>query len=394
MITKAEHSVCTLLAQRQPEMLDLLEAIVALDSPSRSAAAVSAVTAHIRTFLEANGVETEILASPEYGDVVRAGVREAAAAPPVLLTGHCDTVFPLGEASRRPFRIDGTRAYGPGVADMKGGLVANAFVLAAIAALPAPRPPVRALLTVDEEIGSPFSRPIIEAEALAAACVFNAEPARPNGNVVVSRKGGLFMRCDVYGREAHSGVNYHDGVSAIAAIARKIADLYRIVDSERGITLNVGVIGGGRTVNTVCPHAFAEIDVRYVEPGDRGRLLAAVGKIVTDDPAPGIRGELRITGEFLPLRQSAENADLFALYRAAAGDVGFAVGGEASGGCADSGFAAATGTPTLCGTGPVGGAVHTADEYLELASLVPRAQALALAAMRAAMPQADGAGGA
>jgi glutamate carboxypeptidase len=114
--------------------------------------------------------------------------------------------------------------------------------------------------------------------------------------------------------------------------------------------------------------------------------MAVIEKIVTDDPEPGIRGELQITGEFLPLRQTTESMDIFELYRSAAADVGFSVSGESSGGCADSGFASSTGTPTLCATGPVGGAVHTVEEYLEIGSLVPRSQALALAALRASTP--------
>jgi glutamate carboxypeptidase len=296
--------------------------------------------------------------------------------------GHRDTVYPKGEAGRRPFRIEAGRAYGPGVADMKGGLVVNAFVLAAFRRLGGAPAPLAGLITSDEEIGSPSSRPVIERVARGARCIFNSEPGRPGGNVVTARKGGVFLRLEVTGRAAHSGGNFEKGISAIGELAHKIVAIHRLTDLERGVTLNVGTVRGGQSVNTTAPSAEGQIDLRYIRPQDRATALAALQEIVDRSTVPGATARLEVAGEFLPLTQSAASEALFAVYRDAARDAGLDVAGEFSGGCADSGFTAAVGCPTLCATGAVGGNAHTPEEYLEIGSLVPRAQALALAILR------------
>ncbi|NND50224.1 MAG: M20/M25/M40 family metallo-hydrolase, partial [Rhizobiales bacterium] len=184
------------IATSGEEMLGLLEQLVNTDSPSRDKNGVDAVGALLRSFLEAEGIEVEAVANDTFGDVLKATVAPANASnsPPVMLMGHRDTVFPLGEAARRPFRRDGERAYGPGVGDMKGGLVINAFVLRALKRLGGAERAVAGLFTSDEEIGSPSSRPVIEREAAAASAVFNSEPGRVSGNVVTGRKGGMFLQ--------------------------------------------------------------------------------------------------------------------------------------------------------------------------------------------------------
>jgi glutamate carboxypeptidase len=199
------------------------------------------------------------------GNLLHADIRPAGSnAVPVLLLGHCDTVFPKGEAARRPFQIVGARAYGPGVADMKGGLVINAFVLAGLKALAPDGLPVRALFTSDEEIASPVSRDEITRTSRNVRAVFNAEPGRPSGNVTVGRKGGVFMRVDVEGRGAHSGSHFTYGISAVEELARKIIGLHALTDLDKGVTVNVGVVKGGLTLNTVARSASAEFELRYV----------------------------------------------------------------------------------------------------------------------------------
>src|SRR5919112_6461859 len=156
--------------------------------------------------------------------------------------GHRDTVFPKGEAGRRPFRIEDGRAYGPGVCDMKAGLVMNAFVLAAFHKFGGAPAPLVGLIPSDEEIGSPACRPIIEDTAREARAVLNSEPGRPSGNVVTGRKGGVFMRMEVFGKAAHSGGNFSEGTSAIGELAHKIVRVHEVTDLDRGTTVNVGLI--------------------------------------------------------------------------------------------------------------------------------------------------------
>lgn len=371
------------LADHEAAMIDLLQRLVNLDSGSYDKAGVDRVGETIRAFLEeSGGIVCDIIPVERHGDALRATLTGGGGNRPALLMGHRDTVFGADEASRRPFNIKDGRAYGPGVADMKAGLVMNAFVMAAFAAHGGAPTPLVALFTGDEEIGSPTSRPIIEAEARRARVVFNSEPGRASGNVVSGRKGGIFFRVEITGRAAHSGSNFPDGRSAILELARKIEAWHGLTDLDAGTTVNVGLVSGGQSVNSVAPNATAEIDLRYVDPAARGDLVAAITEIGETCSIEGTAAGVEIIGEFLPLHQSPEAAGLFDLYASVSSQLGVEVDGEFTGGCADSGFAAAVGTPTLCGVGPVGGKVHSPDEYLEVATMVPRAQALALAIMR------------
>jgi glutamate carboxypeptidase len=226
---------------------------------------------------------------------------------------------------------------------------------------------------------------VIERVAREARCVFNSEPGRPTGNVVSGRKGGVFMRMQVLGKAAHSGGNFEKGISAIGEIAHKIVALHALTDLPRGLTVNVGLVSGGQSVNTTAPSAEGRIDLRYVKPADRQYALSAIQKIIDRATVPGTSATLEILGEFLPLTQSAESGALLETYSTASQDLGMIVKGEFTGGCADSGFTAGVGCPTLCAVGPVGGNAHTPEEYLEVDTIVPRAQALALAILR--LPQ-------
>lgn len=379
-----DSEITSWLADQEDEMISLLEKLVNTDSGSYDKDGVDEVGEVIKGFLEAQGIPVETIPIETQGDAYRATV----AAPgqtanrPILLMGHRDTVFSKGETSRRPFRIENGRAYGPGVSDMKAGLVMNAFILTAFAKFGGAPAPLIGLFTGDEEIGSPTSRPHIEAEARNVSAVFNSEPGRPSGNIVTGRKGGIFMRCEVVGKAAHSGANFQDGASAIEELARKIQAWHALTDLKRGQTVNVGLISGGQSVNTVAPSAVCEIDVRYIEPDERDAIFSAINAIADTCTVPGTSSSLTVVGEFRPMKQSPDSRSLFDSYVVNAKEAGLQIKGEFSGGCADSGFAAAVGAPTLCGVGPVGGNNHSPDEYLELATIVPRAQSVALTILR------------
>jgi glutamate carboxypeptidase len=385
-----ERDLLAWLSEQHDAMVNLLAEVVNIDSGSYNKRGIDAVGARFARFFADHGIAASIIPGERSGNIVRAQIGPADAAS-VLLMGHQDTVFPEGEVARRPFRIDNRRGYGPGVADMKAGLVMHAFVLAAFRHVGASSVPLVALFTSDEEIGSPFSRPFIEAEARKARVALNAEPARPSGNVVTGRKGGVFMRCDVFGKAAHSGSAFADGASAISELARKIVGLDALTDLPKGITVNVGLVRGGQSINTTAPHAQGEIDLRFIEPGDRDAVMARIENIVGRSTIAGTRAELTIMGEFLPLVPTPASKRLLQQYQAAAQDLGLTVEGEFTGACADSGFSAAVGTPTLCGMGPIGGKVHTPEEFLEIDSLVPRAQLAALTIARIAGQPTGGA---
>jgi glutamate carboxypeptidase len=367
-------------------MVALLREMVDIDSGSYNKAGADAVGAVLERFFAAQDIPVERVPQTLHGDCLRATPRwdgpSGNAGGNIVLMGHRDTVFPDGEVAARPFTIRDGKAYGPGVADMKAGLVMNAFVLAAFAKFGGAPAPLVGLYTADEEIGSPEGRAVIEAEARKARVVFNSEPGRLTGNVVTGRKGGVFMVFRITGKAAHSGGAFQDGISAIEELARKIQAIHALTDLDRGITLNVGLVSGGQSVNTVAPWAEGEIDLRYVKPGDRDEIMGKIERIIATAHVPGTKATLRIKGEFLPLTQTPVAKRLFDTYVEAAAESGLSVGGEFSGGCADSGFTAGVGTPTICSVGPVGGKAHSPDEFLEVATMVPRAQACARAILR------------
>lgn len=368
------------LRAHEQEMFELLEELVNIDSGSANKAGIDRVGAALRARLERGGVATETIARESNGNCLLATVpgSGAAAAPHVLLLGHMDTVFPEGTAAQRPYRAEGGTAYGPGVADMKSGLVMNAYVALAFAEIGGNAAPIRVLCTGDEEIGSPSSRELTMQMARGAATVLNAEPGRPSGNVVVVRKGGLFIDFEVDGVAAHAGANHDKGASAIDALARRIIELHALTDKAKGVTANVGTVRGGVTVNTVAPHAAAQLDVRFPVEVDPEELCRRVEAIIAQEVPARTRGRITHQARFLPLFETEASRKLLADYAQAAQEVGFTVAGESTGGCADSGFTAAVGAPTLCATGPVGGDAHSPGEYCRIDTLVPRAQAAAL----------------
>jgi glutamate carboxypeptidase len=384
-----EAKITAWLAAQQEAMLAVLERMVNTDGGSYDKPGVDAVGAIVQGFMAEHGIPVEVVPRERHGDCLKARVEggEALAASGnakrhIVLMGHRDTVFPKGEPERRPFRVEGGIATGPGVADMKAGLVMNMFTLAAFKRFGGAPGPLLGLFTGDEEIGSPEGREVIEATAREARVVFNSEPGRPSGGVVTGRKGGVFSAFEIEGKAAHSGGNFEAGISAIEELARKIQAIHALTDLKRGITLNVGLVSGGQSVNTVAPWAQGQIDLRYIEPADRDEVMGRIHEIIARSFVPGTRARLAIRGEFLPLTQTPSSAKLFEAYRAAAGESGLEIRGEFSGGCADSGFTAAVGAPTICAVGPVGGKAHSPEEYLEVATLVPRAQAMARAILR------------
>ena len=367
------------LGEQRSAMQTALADLVDIDSNSYDKAGTDRVAEAMRGWLQADDIEAQHLADLADGDVLIARLPGLSGSEaPVVLMGHRDTVFPTGTVPQRPWRVEGDRGYGPGVADMKSGLVLQCFVLMALRRM-APLPfPVLGLFTADEEIGSHRGRLAIEAHARGARAAFNAEPGRVTGNLVTSRKGGANFLIEVSGRAAHAGMNHADGASAIETLARKITALHALTDYDAGITTNVGLIGGGMSSNTVAPSAEAKLDVRFCTLEQRETLFARIREIVAGPGVPGVPGTAATvtqTSEFLPL-EPKWSEELLVRYQASAAQIGFTVEGEFTGGCSDAGFTASLGIPTLCGVGPVGGKAHTDKEYCCLETLVPRTQAL------------------
>lgn len=296
----------------------------------------------------------------------------------ILLVGHHDTVFP--KATFAGYREDGSLLRGPGVLDMKGGLVVIAFALAALhrAGILA-RVPVRVVSVADEEVGSPEGRALVLEAARGAAGALVFESGRVNDQIVTRRKGIGAVTAVAHGKAAHAGNNHSDGVNAIWALARFVERAQELTDAERGITVNVGKIAGGIGKNTVPDRAEALVDFRFLTARDGDTILSAM-RDAADAAAEGVFGsriELQGGISRVPLERTDASAALMAEYAACARASGLGAD-EAPliGGGSDANTVAAAGLPAIDGLGPRGKGFHTVDEFIERATLVPKAEAL------------------
>ncbi|WP_155357403.1 M20 family metallopeptidase [Acrocarpospora macrocephala] len=284
----------------------------------------------------------------------------------VLLLGHVDTVWPLGTTARRPFRIEGGRAYGPGVFDMKAGLVA------AFAALAECRDPaaVSVLITGDEEVGSPTSRALVEDVAGSRGAVLVLEPSQA-GAVKTARKGGSFYSIDITGRAAHAGLEPERGVNALLELAAQVLAVSALADPERGTTVTPTVARAGTTTNTVPAQAHLRVDVRAWDLAELTRVDERMHALSSSVPGTAVRVDGTINR---PPLEPAGSRELYATARKVAADLGLPELDEvAVGGASDANFTGALGIPTLDGLGPLGDGAHAEHEWADMASLAERA---------------------
>jgi len=297
----------------------------------------------------------------------------------IALVGHLDTVFPPG--TFEGFRQDETFTYGPGVLDMKGGLVVVLEALRAVASVGALRAlPVRVVVVSDEEIGSTEGAAVIAREVAGASAALVFEAGRAGDLVITARKGTGAVRAVAEGRAAHAGNAHADGANAIWALARFVDRAQRVTDLERGVTVNVGTIAGGTSKNTVPERAEAELDFRFVKRPDGDAVYAELERAAAEAAAE-VRGtRITLSGGCArpPLERTTENVALFAEYAACARAAGLG-DGEAPlvGGGSDAATTAALGIPSIDGLGPRGTGFHTKNERIETKTLSLKAEALA-----------------
>jgi glutamate carboxypeptidase len=294
---------------------------------------------------------------------------------PVLLLGHLDTIWPLGTLTRMPWRVKDGWAYGPGVLDMKAGVVMAVEALRLVREMDPVRPVVL-LLSGDEETGSHQSRELIEAIARGCRAVFVLEPAQgPQGAYKTARKGVGKFRLEVSGVPSHSGVDFSAGHSAVRELAWQVEQISGLTDTERGTTLNVGVIGGGTQPNVVAAEAWAEIDLRVATLQDGEKIERRLRGLQARDAAC----RLAVSGGLNrpPMERTAGTVALFELAQALAGELGIPLEEAATGGGSDGNFTSALGVPTLDGMGAVGKGAHADNESIRVDSLVYRTALLA-----------------
>jgi glutamate carboxypeptidase len=360
--------------KKQGWIRDTLRELVEQESPSEDRLAVNAAMGIAERSAREHGAHVKRHRQTQFGDVL-----ELRFAPsrkkqkPVLILGHLDTVWPAGTLARMPWREAEGRYWGPGVLDMKAGVVMALAALKTLQEMELARP-VLLLLNSEEEVGSPISRAITERLALESAAVLVLEPAQGLA-YKTARKGVGNYHVQVTGVGAHSGVDFERGHSAVLELAKLVQTISDFTNLTRKLTVNCGVIAGGTRSNVVASHAHAEVDVRIAKASDAAYIERLFRRLKVSDP----KCKLTITGGINrpPMERKAGTIALFKKARAFAAELGFVLDEAATGGGSDGNFTAALGIPTLDGMGAVGDGAHAAHESVVIEHLVPRTALLA-----------------
>jgi glutamate carboxypeptidase len=373
----ADRTLLTYLQGQQAAMVEDLRALVSIDSPSHEPQRVNRCLDWVAARCAALGAHLQRWQDDGVADRLVAVWPGQAGAGRALLLAHVDTVWPADETSRRPFRVEEGRAYGPGAFDMKGGLVQGLWALQALRhAGRWPSAEIALLVNGDEEIGSRTSRPLIETEARRSDFVCVLEPAEPpSGAYKTARKGVGIFQMTIQGRASHAGGQPEKGISAVVELAHQVLALSALTDFTLGTTVNVGVVHGGSRSNVVPAEARAEIDLRVRTAAEADRVVPLIlGR------SPVLAGaKVTVTGGINrpPMERSAGNVALYEAARQLAAELGFELPEASSGGGSDGNFTAALGVPTLDGMGAVGDGAHALHEHVVVDAMAPRAALLA-----------------
>lgn len=363
--------------------LEALQDMVNVDCGSYTADGVNAIADRCAERFEAGGWKLERTAhvpadgEPQLGDLL-VGRLDGAGGPRTLLIGHMDTVFDPGTAAERPFRIEGDTAYGPGVSDMKGGLLLGFYAVEVLQEAGFDGfGSIAYICNPDEEIGSPFSRATIQELASDADAVLVLEGGRENGDFVSARKGVTDYRIRILGRAAHAGVEPERGRSALLEAAHTTIALQELNGRWPGVTVNVGVARGGTRTNVVPERAELEVDLRAPTEEHLAAAEAEIRAICGRPVVSDVRVELHENGWHRPMEKREGTARLARLAIDVARDLGFPLRDAATGGASDANTTSAAGVPTIDGLGPVGGSDHAPGEWIDVTSVVPRMALLA-----------------
>jgi len=377
-------SIEATIRANEPAYLADLERLVNIDCGSYTPEGVDRIGAFVSEFMTARGASLERRPDPDgrLGATVigtwRKGRTDEPAGPRILLIGHMDTVFDPGTAAERPFVIRDGVATGPGVTDMKSGLLAGLYAIdALLAAGPLPFERLTYVANPDEEIGSPSSTPHIREIAADSDACLVLECARANGDIVSSRKGILDARVTVNGRAAHAGVEPEKGRSAVLAAADLVSRLHALNGRWDGVTINVGVIAGGTRPNVVAERCSLEVDVRAIRRADLEAAETEIRSLLGTLAVPDTTAELAPMARWWPMEKLERSGRLVDHAKDVAQRLGFEIRDAATGGASDANTTSGMGVPSIDGLGPIGGMDHSPAEYLEVASIVPRTALLA-----------------
>ena len=371
-----KEDVFAYIDDHKAQMMDLWQDLVNQDSPASYREGVDLVAKRVFKELEEAGASTRW---DEEGKALIAEIPGDSRAP-VLLLGHIDTVFPVGEAARRPFTVEGSRVTGPGALDMKGGVAVMLSALKALHSAGFSGRPLKVILVSDEEIAHNGSKAtvMLQREARGCAACFNCETGYEDNSLVIGRKGGVVFKAAVHGIAAHAGNNPRQGRSAIWEMAKKIDDIQNMTDWDKGITFNVGTIKGGTVSNAIPDYCEVEGDIRFQDPDISPFVKEELLKVLNHTYIEGTKTELLLYHEgMLPMKMTEDNKKLFELVKKTGEENGIPVSkGKLIGGGSDSGYVVYAGVPTVCAMGVKGRFNHTRDEYALKDSLFERAKLL------------------
>ncbi len=362
---------------RTQDLLDLLEELVLIQSYSRNKAGVDRVGTRIAREMSQMGFSCEFTREAELGNTLVARspgiVKTGSAQNQILITGHMDTVFPE-DTGFNWYKQDKTNCYGPGVADMKGGLVVGIFALKALIHEGLlENKPLTFIFNSDEEIGSPTSRELIAREARNSRLAYVLEAGGMTNDIVTGRKGNLSVNLTVTGKAGHAAFAGRDKASAILEMAHKTLAIEAMNQPEKGISANVGTVNGGIGSNTVPDRVSAGIDFRFLAQEDAVLVNQGLKQIVDHHTVPHTRSKMIITSGRPPMPQTRANLDVFEKINDLARELGTPVRSELRQGVSDANIIAEQGTPVIDGLGPMGEKDHSEDEYIQKSSLWERA---------------------
>ena len=368
------HPLLHYTESQQDWLLETVEALVRAESPSTDKTAVDRCGAELARRLRDIGADVTRSPQTARGDHLVA--RFAGEGPPILILGHFDTVWSVGQIARMPLLRAGERLHGPGIFDMKAGIATALLALRALDAQRLVRPQTTMLFTTDEEIGSATSRQLIEDTARASAAVLVLEPSLPGGAAKTSRKGVGEFEITVHGVSAHAGIAPAQGANAVHELGHQIVRAQSLQDLGRGLSVNVTAATGGERTNVIPDLARATVDVRVPTMADAAWIDQAMRSLST--VVPGTRLEIAGGVNRPPLERTPAVVRLFELAQGCARELGRELGEGGTGGGSDGNFTAAAGVPTLDGLGPEGDGAHALHEHVLVADLAWRAAFLAV----------------
>jgi len=362
------------------EMLTLWQELVSMESGSQNKPGIDAVAAKIQQVLNDVGATTRIIEMEKAGNMMIGEAGSDRLHPKVLFLGHMDTVFSLGTVAKRPFTIKEGIAYGPGVLDMKGGIVAALFAIKALQAAGYDARPLKMILAGDEEIAHVNSNAseVFMTEAKGAAAAFNCETGFTDNAIVVGRKGSVVFELEVKGVAVHAGNEPENGRSAILEISHKVIEIQNLTNWEKGTTFNVGVIQGGTVPNAVPGQAKIIVDVRYLEPELLPDIRRQLEEVAAHTHVQGTTTTLVEVPGIAPMKTTEGVKELFDIVKKTYEENGWgAPYAKLVGGGSDSAYSVIAGVPTVCAMGVKGGRNHSPEEFAIVDTLFERAKLLA-----------------